>query len=249
MPDDTSKYGTTSLEDEEVSLKEDTQPDSKPIEPEPKKMGKPSTLKWLFFLIFILYAVLSYTYAPILMFLGRYLIVAHEPEKCDLIVCRAGENVEIGLAVADAYQRELAPRIFIAKEEPPDSHELLKEKGLNYPESTDLLINVLKGLGVPRSALFISDRPVKSAFDEAKLIRELVKMEEYRSLIIITSPIHSRRTWLAFGKLFDKEDVRILIVPSQYAKFSAEGWWKEGKYVWKVIIEYEKLIYEIFKYL
>lgn len=235
--------------EDKVSDQEGAFPDATPIEPGRKKIGKPSLLKWLFFLFLIIYVLLSYYYVPILISLGRYLIVAHEPDKSDLIVCLAGGNIERGLAVADAYQEKLAPRIFIAREEPPDGYELLKERGLNYPESIDLLIMVLKELGVPRSAILISDRPVISTFDEATVIRELVKKEGYRSLIIITSPTHSRRAWYTFRKFFENEDVRIQMLPSQYSNFRPEDWWKERKYVREVIIEYQKLIFYTLKYL
>ena len=231
-------------EDEDrVSYQESGFPDSKPIEPEGKRTGKQGLFKWLFFLFVIVYVLLSYYHTPILIRLGRYLIVAHQPESSDLIVCLSGGNVERGLAVADAYQEGLAGRIFIAREEPPDGYALLKKRGVNYPESIDLFMMILEGLGVPRSALLTSDRPVKSTFDEAEIISEIVKERGYRSLIIITSPPHSRRAWLTFRKSIEESDVRILMLPSRYSEFRPEDWWKRRRYVKTVIIEYQKLIY------
>jgi uncharacterized SAM-binding protein YcdF (DUF218 family) len=230
-----------------VAYQGDAFPDSGPIEPKRKKIGKPGLLKWLFFLFVILYVLLSYFHGPILTRLGRYLIVTHPPEKSDLIVCLAGGNVERGLAAADAYKKGLAPRIFMAMEELPDGYELLKEKGINYPASVDLLLMILEGVGVPRAAFLTSDRPVKSTFDEAEAVRELVKKNGYRSLIIITSPTHSRRAWLTYRKVFEKEDVRIQMLPSRYSKFKPEDWWENRRYVRDVIIEYEKLIYYVLK--
>ena len=228
---------------------EDTFPDAEPIEPKRRKVGRPSLLKWLFFLFAIIYIFLSYYHAPILTRLGRYLIVEHPPQKSDLIICLAGENVDRGLAVVDAYKKGLAPRIFMVREEPPDGYELLKERGVNYPENVDLMIMLLEGLGVPKSAFLASDRYVKSTFEEAKLVRDFVNSGGYRSLILITSPIHSRRAWLSFRKVFDKTDVRILVLTSPYSEFKPEDWWKERRYLKEVIIEYEKLIYYCLKYL
>jgi len=250
MQNGRDNYMTENMEIEnDVSLHEGTQPDSKPIEPERKKIGKPSVLKWVFFLFVIFYVLLSYYYAPILIFVGRYLVVTHEPEKSDLIVCLAGGNIERGLSVADAYEKELAPRIFISREELPDGYELLEERGIDYPESIDLLVMVLEKLGVPSSALVMSDRPMKSTFDEAKAVKEFVKEKGYQSLIIITSPTHSRRAWLTFKKFFENEEVRILILTSSYSGFRPEDWWKDRKYVRAVIIEYQKLIFYTLKYL
>ena len=226
-----------------------TIPDTGPIEPKGTKIGTPNLLKWLFFLLVIIYSLLAYYHAPILKYLGSYLIVKHQAQKSDLIVCLAGRNVERGLAAADAYQKKLASRIFMTREELPDGHESLREKGIIYPESADLLTMILTKMGVPGSAILISDRPAKSTFDEAKIVKDLVKEKGFRSLILVTSPVHTRRAWLTYRKLFEKDDIRILVFPSPYSKFNPENWWKERKYVREVIIEYEKLIYYVLKHL
>jgi uncharacterized SAM-binding protein YcdF (DUF218 family) len=187
---------SANLENEDkVDYQEGAFQDSKPIEPERKRMGKAWVLKWLFFLLAIFYVILSYYRAPILTGL----------QKSDLIVCLAGGNVERGLAVADAYEKGLAPRIFVAREVTPDGYELLKERGVNYPESVDLMRMLFEGLGIPRSAFFTSDRPSKSTFEEANLVKDVVMKSGYSSIIVITTPYHSRRAWLTFRKVFEEK--------------------------------------------
>jgi len=227
---------------------ENTFPDMEPIEPESKKIKRQDLLKWAFFLLAVIYILVSYYHAPILMQVGRYLVVEHPPQKSDLIVCLAGANIERGLAAAEAYEKGFAPHIFISKEEPLDGYELVKERGVNYPENTDLLIMLLEGLRVPRPAIFISDGVVKNTWEEAMAIREFVQRKGLRSLMVITSPIHSRRAWLTYRKVFKDLDVRILMIPSKYSGFKPEKWWGKRRYVRDVIIEYEKLIFYTFKY-
>ena len=236
-------------EDEYTRLDpENTFPDVEPIEPEGKRIKRQNLLKWAFFLLAFVYILLSHYHAPILMRVGRYLIVEHDPQKSDLIVCLAGGNIERGLAAAEAYEKGFAPHIYISREEPPDGHEFLKGRGVNYPASVDLLIILLEGLRVPRSAILMSDGVVKSTWEEAETIRELVKRKGFRSLMVITSPTHSRRAWLTLRNVFKDLDVRILMIPSKYSGFKPEEWWKQRRYVRHVIIEYEKLIFYTFKY-
>ena len=236
-------------EDEDTRLDpENAFPDRGPIEPEGKRIKRQDLLKWIFFLLAVIYILVSYYHAPILKGVGRYLIVEHHPQKSDLIVCLAGGNIERGLAAAEAYEKGFAPHIFISREEPPDGYELLKERGVHYPASVDLLIILLEGLGVPRSAILMSDGVVKSTWEEAKNIRELVEKKRFRSLMIITSPTHTRRAWLTYRKVFKGLGVRILMIPSKYSGFKPEEWWTERRYVRHVIIEYEKLIFYTFKY-
>jgi uncharacterized SAM-binding protein YcdF (DUF218 family) len=210
---------------------------------------KPSTiLKWLVFLFIIIYFLVLFFHVPLLTGLGRYLVIENTPEKSDLIVCMAGGNIERGLATADAYKEGLSSNIYISKEKLPDGYKLLEEKGIDYPEESELLERLLLDLGVPGSAIIRGNLEADNSWDEARLIRDEVEKRGFKSIIIITSPTHSRRSWLTFRKVFEGTDVRVLSLPSKYSEFNAEGWWKDRSYLREVLFEYEKLIYYILKY-
>lgn len=227
----------------------ETNVENKPIEPEGRKLTRPGLLKWIIFLLFIVYVLISYYRAPILTSVGRYLVVQHSIKKADLIICLMGNPVERGLAAAELYEQGMAPRILFAREELPDGIEVLEQKGVHFPETRDLLKMMLQGLGVPKSDLVASEQFVHSTYDEAKLMRDIVHMEGYHSLIIVTSPTHTRRAWLTFRRVFEKDNLEIMMMPSQYTDFKPEDWWKKGKYLKEVIIEYQKLIYYMLRYL
>jgi uncharacterized SAM-binding protein YcdF (DUF218 family) len=218
-------------------------PEPKPIEPVSPKPGRASWLKWLIILIFVVYLLISYLHIPILTAVGKYLVLSHPPQKSDLIVCLAGENVESGLAAADALNQGLASSIFVAREEPPDGYEILRQRGIPYPENTDLIGMILKGLGVSDSAIIKGERPVRSTREEAEQVRELIKRKNYRSILLITSPTHSRRAYLTFREVIEEKECRLLVMPSKYSNFKPEGWWKNGRYAEDVILECQKLIY------
>jgi uncharacterized SAM-binding protein YcdF (DUF218 family) len=98
-------------------------------------------------------------------------------------------------------------------------------------------------LGVPESAILTSDTPSESTVMEAELVAKLIKENHYRSVLLVTSPTHSRRAWLTFRKTIPDKEIRITVMPTSYSKFRAEDWWKTRRYVREVIIEYQKLIY------
>jgi uncharacterized SAM-binding protein YcdF (DUF218 family) len=210
---------------------------------------KPSTiLKWLVFLFIIIYFLALFFHVSLLTGLGRYLVIEHPSEKSDLIVCMGGGNIDRGLATADAYKEGLSSNIYISKEKLHDGYELLEEKSIKYPEEGDLLERLLLDLGVPGSAIIRSNLEADNSWDEARLIRDEVEKRGFKSIIIITSPTHSRRCWLTFRKVFEGTDVRVLSLPSKYSKFNVEAWWKDRSYLRDVLIEYEKLVYYILKY-
>lgn len=220
-----------------------------PIEPERGVFARSGVLRFLILFLVILYFVISYFYVPFLTDLGRFLVVDHEPEKSDLIICLAGGNIERGLGTADLFRKGLAPRVFIAREQLPDGYELLMEEGIEYPETIDLMIMLLKNCGVPETAILTSEERAGSTIHEATIIRGLVMGEKYRSIILLTSPYHTRRAWLTFRKVFKDTGVRIFMTASKYSGFKPDTWWKERKYVRKVIIEYQKLLFYTVSYL
>ncbi|MCP4667076.1 MAG: YdcF family protein, partial [Deltaproteobacteria bacterium] len=222
--------------------------DNRPIEPEGKTFNRFSVFKLVLFLIFVAYMLVSAFHVPILTRMGKYLVVEHPLKKSDLIVCLSGSSVERGLEVAELYKKGLAPGIFITRGELPAGYEALQKKGGHYPEERSLVVRLLQGLDVPRSACLSSDRFVSSTFDEAKLLWEITKERGYKSLIVVTSPTHTRRTWLTFQKVFEKGDVVIAVKPSRYSNFRSDGWWKTRQYVREVIFEYQKLIYYALTY-
>jgi uncharacterized SAM-binding protein YcdF (DUF218 family) len=180
--------------------------------------------------------------------MGKYLVVEHPLKKSDLLVCLSGSSIERGLEAAELYQKGLATTIFITREELPIGYEALQKKGGNYPEERSLVIRLLQDMGVPRSACLSSDRFVSSTFDEAKLLWDITREKGYKSLIVVTSPPHTRRAWLIFQKMFQKSSVRIAMKPSRYSNFKTDDWWKRRKYFRAVIFEYQKLIYYALKY-
>lgn len=222
-------------------------PESKPIEPETPKVSGIARLKWVFFVFVLFYILILAFHAPILTAVGRYLVVAHEPQNSDLIVCLGGGNVERGLAAAEVFRRGLAPRVFVARELIPDGYETLKQRGVSYPETRDLMRMMLEGLGVPASAIVTSDTPSESTLAEAAIVRNLAQEKNYRSLILVTSPTHSRRAWLVFRKAMEGDGVRLFVVPSSYSGFKAEEWWKSSRYLREVVLEYQKLLYYFLK--
>jgi uncharacterized SAM-binding protein YcdF (DUF218 family) len=225
-----SGYGISNLE-------------NKPIEPEDSKGSTIKFFRWLVIFFALAYILVSAYHAPILTQIGRYLVVEQRPQRSDLIVCLAGGNVERGLSAADAFHRGLAPKIFVARERIPDGYDVLGRRGVTYPESRDLLVNMLKGLGVPSSAILTSDTPSASTVMEAAIVRNVVKERNYRSVLLVTSPTHSRRAWLVFRKAMEGLGVRVQVIPSSYSNFEPGAWWKDGRYVREVFLEYQKLIY------
>jgi uncharacterized SAM-binding protein YcdF (DUF218 family) len=218
------------------------------LEPKEKKSGSQALVKSIFFIAVLLYVLIAYYHIPVLTFLGRYLVVEHTPSKSDVIVCLSGGHIERGMETADVFLDGLGSLVFIARERPPDGHRVLRARGITYPDTTDLLVDLLERLGVPEEAVLRSNRVARSTLHEAEIVRDLMNKKGYGSAIVVTSPTHARRAWMTFQRVFDGQDIRLQMVPSKYSTFKPDGWWKDRKHVKDVIIEYQKLVFYAVRY-
>ncbi len=227
---------------------EPTTPKPGPLEPTPERRGLFGRAKAILFLLFIIYLLVGYLHEPFLMGMGRFLVVKKGPVRSDLIVCLMGEPVERGLEAADLYHSGLSRRIFLGREVLPDGYDVLTSKGVDYPETYQLLSDMLVALKVPQSALILGKGFVDSTMDEALAVRKIVKERGFRSILIVTSPTHTRRAFMAFRKAFRGMKVKITIVPSSYSGFNPTKWWKRERYAQEVLVEYLKLLYYFVRY-
>ena len=222
---------------------EGMEPSSRPIEPGGEGSARGARFRWILFTLVALWAVLTAYHEPILSRIGGFLVVSHEVRESDLIVCMAGGAVERCLAAADLYRQGLAPAVFTAREPPPDGYEVLKRAGIHIPESVDIARRILTGSGVPSQSVLVSEDPAVSTMSEAVMVRALAEEKGFRSLIVVTSPTHTRRAWWTFRQVMADDGVRIGVVPSPYSGFRAEDWWKTRRYIKEVIVEYQKLAF------
>jgi uncharacterized SAM-binding protein YcdF (DUF218 family) len=226
-------------------VREETSMEKAPIEPKGIKLTRPSIFRWIIFLIIIAYMLVSYFRAPLLQRIGGYLVLEHPVKKADLVVCISDRPVEEGLAAAEIYKRGLSARVFVPREDIPDGKVTLDERGVHYPESRDLFTEMLKGLGVPKSAIISSDRFAGNLFDEAMEVKKLCVKNRYSSIIVVTPPTLSRVAWQVFERVFEKEKIKVMVMPSRYTKFKVDDWWKTKKYVREVVRGYQRLIYSL----
>lgn len=224
------------------------EPGPEPIEPGKDEGRRRPVFRWALFAVFVLWAVLTAYHEPILTRIGGFLVVSHELQPSDLIVCLSGGEVERGLATAELFRRDLAPRVFISPEIPPDGTEALARAGIEIPQTVDILRRILVESGVPDRAILEGERPAKSTMDEAQMVVAAARDRGYRSLIVVTSPTHTRRSLWTFRHAAGEEAMRVLVAPTSYSGFRSDDWWKTRRYVKEVIVEYQKLIYYALEY-
>ena len=166
--------------------------------------------------------------------LGNLLIVNDELNKADAIVVFSGDN---------------GPRT-------EKGVELLKEclgdylilsGGVVYDDVTmaELMKNHALKLGINEDKILLDDK-ASTTHENAEYTKEIIEENDLKSVIVVTSEYHSRRSKLAMEKaledtLVDGKPVEVMVANSAEEKFTSK-WWTSGNSVLIVISEYLKLM-------
>jgi uncharacterized SAM-binding protein YcdF (DUF218 family) len=129
-----------------------------------------------------------------LIFANSLLVTRQEPRKTDVIVVLGGENKSRVEKTAELYKQGFAPRILVT--------------GKN--EDT-LIRRSLVAAGVPKRAIWVEPSSI-STFENASFSVPILEQWNVKSVLLVTSCIHSRRATAVFRSKAGK--INIVSVPA-----------------------------------
>lgn len=156
---------------------------------------------------FLLFAIFGFVFREAIWNrCANFLIAPDTPEKSDVMFLLGGDYLLRAPYAAQLYKEGYAPKILIAREPVHWS-----ENGrVDFTEDT---IRLLKKDGVPGSAVvdFSPTNGVRSTADEARALRIYADVYPIRSVLVITSMMHSRRARMAIRRALRGKGIRILV--------------------------------------
>ena len=173
---------------------------------------------------------------PVLTGLGGCIIVRDKLEPADVIVVLGGDNSGERVAEAIAiYQQGYAPK-------------MLMSGGPLAWQLTDAALMKKQAMasGISGRAIYTQERS-RSTLEDAQFSLPILRSLKARSIILVTSPTHSRRARNVFAKYFKGSGIKIIIAPVKKSKFKLEGWWRRHEDTQLVIWEYVSLVYYFLK--
>ncbi len=186
----------------------------------------------LLFLLTVFAAVVYFGHSFILDKAGHYIYKKDELKPADVIVVLAGEHEERVKYGVKLFKEEWAKKDRIIMAGGPVvwkySWASLMKEHAEY-------------LGVPSKAILIEDKSA-STEEDAKYTKEILMKHGYKSIILVTSPYHSKRSSIIFGKMLGK-DIRIVSAPVEESWFKFDDWWKRRRDRSMVLNEYSKFLW------
>lgn len=173
---------------------------------------------------------------PILMGIGRLLVVDETPVPSDVVVVAGGHHIRLAYGI-ELVKAGIAPRLLVTfnKEECPafwavDCMGLMKER--------------LRAGGLRDDQVLLVDR-AHSTYSEATLTRQRLEASGLGSAVIVSAPYHMRRLSWTWRHVFDGSKVRLTFdaVPFERFGMSLDGWWLKERELIFVFEEYIKLCF------
>ncbi|MFQ5801450.1 MAG: YdcF family protein [Candidatus Methylomirabilales bacterium] len=197
----------------------------------------------VFLILFLLVA--AFLLAPFwLPLVGAFLVVNDTLERADAIVVLSGAVVwRIPKGVA-LHKEGYADKILVTGGYANDYFLHLMGERMTEAEMTGRLV---ERMGVPSSAVVVL-KGGRGTWEEAEYVRQYVRDEHIRKIILVTSHSHSRRARWVFRKVLHPEGVKVMVVEADNGRYTAANWWRTESGLVTVFTEYVKLFYYLANY-
>ncbi len=179
-------------------------------------------------------------------FLADGLVADRPLEKADVIIVLSGsaEYLDRTHVAAHAFKAGIAPKLFLTNDGRQGGW-IESEK--RNPYFVERAFGELLNQGVPEEAIEILPSIVQGTDDEANLVISIAVERKLGSVLIVTSPYHSRRALWTFERAVTKNSavltIGVLIPSENYRYPNRLNWWM-SPYGWRSVgAEYVKFVY------
>jgi hypothetical protein len=169
---------------------------------------------------------------PVLRLIGGYLIVGDPIHRADVLVPLAGDPARVRYAV-QVVNRGDAQWLLIT-----NMDHVWNDPANVYSTRTS---REAVEYGILPGRIFVAGQPVSTTYEEALVIRDFVEHHEWQSVIVVTSPSHTRRSRIIFRDVFQGSGIEVMILPVEGHWYTSDSWWlrRDG---WHITVqEYLKL--------
>ncbi len=179
-------------------------------------------------------------------FLAERLIVEKAFENADAILVLGGSATykERTQKAAELYRTGIAPKIFLTDDGERGSWNAKEQKN---PKFAELAQKQLIEFGVPTENIEILEPEVSGTIYEAQVLAKKAREDNLKTLLIVTSAYHTRRSLWTFENVFERENLTTnigIIAPKTGIQTPLpQTWWLSPKGWQFVAGEYLKSLY------
>jgi uncharacterized SAM-binding protein YcdF (DUF218 family) len=165
---------------------------------------------------------------------GRWLNREDPLAHADVIFVLGGGVPERAEEAAKVYAQGYAPEVWFSSPDSPA--DKLAKLGIHYVGEEEYSRQVLLHEGVPESAIHILPGPVVNTEEELQEAGRELRRNGKTTVILVTSPQHTRRVWTLWQKLVGS-DPRAMVHGAHGDPFDTDHWWRNTCDVLSVVRE------------
>jgi uncharacterized SAM-binding protein YcdF (DUF218 family) len=122
------------------------------------------------------------------------LVVEDTLQRASAIVVLSGVLPYRAMEAAEIYRQGWAREVWLFKDDPRGTHQAFARLGIHHATEEEYDQEVLERLGVPHTAIRVLDPPTTNTRNEFELLREELRRQGGERIILVTSPLHTRRS-------------------------------------------------------
>jgi uncharacterized SAM-binding protein YcdF (DUF218 family) len=165
---------------------------------------------------------------------GHWLVREDALGKSDVIVVLSGGLPYRAQAAAGVFKSGYAPAVWVSR--PLGPREELAALGIQFVGEEEYDRKILLQQGVPDSAIRVFPDTIVNTQDEVEEISREMRRDGMHTVIIVTSPQHTRRVRALWSKLVG-DDPRVIVRAAWDDPFDADHWWRTTADVLAVVRE------------
>jgi uncharacterized SAM-binding protein YcdF (DUF218 family) len=166
--------------------------------------------------------------------LGRWLVREDPLSRADAIVVLSGGMPARAEEAAQVFRMNYAPQVWVSR---PDSAAAeLQKLGISYAGEEEYNRQILMRKGVPADAIRIFPRAIVDTEKEVEEVSRQLRAQNKKSVIIVTSPQHTRRVKVLWRELAEKGQTAIVRAAWE-DNFDADLWWRNTRDAFSVARE------------
>jgi uncharacterized SAM-binding protein YcdF (DUF218 family) len=181
--------------------------------------------------------LLLFTFPAWFPAIGGFLVVSDPLAKSDALVVLAGDEDERVAYAAELFEQGYADWF------------VLTDMRLPSPDSQGRYSQAVRRKaveqGVPTGRILIAPGNVASTYEEVVWIKAFTLLRGFNSLIVVTSPYHTRRARLIFDQVFGEGQVAISVQPALNHWYQAKSWWRDSRDRDVTALEYTKIMAQL----
>lgn len=147
-------------------------------------------------------------------------------EHADVIHVLAGSRMERPLEAAMLYREGYSPLLLFTQEKPDTAESYLLERGVSPTSGAAYAKQQLLKFGIPASVILVPPDLHDNTAQEATTLRRLVVERGWRTIILVTSGYHTRRSGYAFARALRGTNVTLIVRASRFDDSEPERWWR-----------------------